>query len=159
MALLGSSGVGKSTLLNRLLGREAQETYGVREDDSRGRHATTRREMFLLPGGGVLIDNPGMREVGLWEGETGLAGSFPEIEELAAGCRFSDCTHTAEPGCAVRRAVEEERLDPVRLDSYFKLQKEARYVASLSDARIRQEEKLRWRRINRQMRGFSKDQR
>jgi ribosome biogenesis GTPase / thiamine phosphate phosphatase len=151
-ALLGSSGVGKSTLLNRLLGMQVQDTCAVRADDSRGRHTTTRRELFLIPGGGLLIDNPGMREVGLWGGSTGVAGAFSDVEEMAAECRFSDCAHESEPGCAVLAAVAEGRLPPERLSGYRKLLKETRYVASLSDQRLRLEEKLRWKKISRQIR-------
>src|SRR5439155_21221172 len=100
------SGVGKSTLVNRLVGSELMRTQEIREDDGKGRHTTTHRELVLLPGGGMLIDTPGMRELQLWEAGDGLEAAFVDVEELAAGCRFSDCTHMREPGCAVLSAVD-----------------------------------------------------
>ncbi len=124
IALIGSSGVGKSTLLNRLLGREFMATQEIRQDD-KGRHTTTNRQMLSLPDGGVIIDTPGMRELGL-EGAD-LAKTFSDIDALAKACRFSDCGHGREPGCAVRRAIEQGRLPEERLLSYQKLQKEAKY--------------------------------
>ena len=124
IAFIGSSGVGKSTLINRLIGRDALETQGLRNDD-KGRHTTTRRELIVLPEGGIVIDTPGMREMGL-EGAD-LAKTFADIDELAARCRFRDCTHANEPHCAVRRAVRDGLLSEERLASYLKLKKEARY--------------------------------
>lgn len=126
--LLGSSGAGKSTLANALLGQQRFTTGSIREDDDRGRHTTTRRELVALPGGGVLIDTPGMRELGLWGTELSGADSFGEVEELAAACRFFDCTHTAEPGCAVVAAVNEGALDAERLEAYRRLRAEQRDV-------------------------------
>ncbi|QRN95732.1 ribosome small subunit-dependent GTPase A [Archangium violaceum] len=123
VALIGSSGVGKSTLINRLLGSTRQVVGEVREDD-KGRHTTTHRELFLLPQGGLVIDTPGMRELGLMENEEGVRTTFVDIEELAAGCRFSDCRHEKEPGCAVREAVREGKLAPERLESFHKLHQE-----------------------------------
>jgi ribosome biogenesis GTPase len=110
VCFVGSSGAGKSTLVNRLLGREAQRTQEVRADDDRGRHTTSSRELFPLPGGGFVIDTPGMREIGLWDAEGGLAAAFADIDDAAAGCRFRDCRHEDEPGCAVRDAVAADRL-------------------------------------------------
>ena len=127
VALIGSSGVGKSTLINRLLGEERLDTNGLRRD-GRGRHTTTRRELFLLKEGGMVIDTPGMRELGLWESEGGLDKSFSDIEALAAGCRFHDCSHTTEPGCAVQTAIAQGRLSKERWQSYRKLKTETRYV-------------------------------
>lgn len=121
---IGSSGVGKSTLINLLLGEAAMDTGGIRNDD-RGRHTTTHRELFLLPAGGIIIDTPGMRELGLES--AALGKSFADIEALAASCKFSDCSHRAEPGCAVQRAIQEGTLSVSRLESYIKLQKEAKY--------------------------------
>ncbi|MBX2991034.1 MAG: ribosome small subunit-dependent GTPase A [Bacteroidetes bacterium] len=125
ICLVGSSGVGKSTLINTLSGENLLETGSVREDDSRGRHTTARRQMVFLPGGGILIDTPGMRELGLWHAESSLDQTFPEIADLAEGCKFSDCTHRHEPECAVRAAAEQGALDPDRFAGYLKLRKEA----------------------------------
>ncbi|OWA33889.1 ribosome small subunit-dependent GTPase A [Saccharibacillus sp. O16] len=128
-ALAGTSGCGKSTLTNALLGGDVQRTSGIREDDSRGRHTTTHRQMFAIPGGGVLIDTPGMRELQLWEGEEdGLSGAFPDIEALAENCRFRDCTHNREEGCAVREAVDLGELEPGRLAGYRKTERELAFL-------------------------------
>lgn len=123
-ALVGSSGAGKSTLLNHLLGAERMATAEVRRKDDRGRHTTSHRELFWLPTGGAVIDNPGMREIQLWLEGDGLDRTFSDIDELATGCRFSDCTHRHEPGCAVRAAVERGDLDAARLDSFHRLRDE-----------------------------------
>lgn len=125
-AFLGSSGVGKSTLINRLVGTEAQRTAEVRESDSRGRHTTTHRELVVLPGGGLLIDTPGMRELQLWEVSSGLDDAFDDITSLGVDCRFRDCTHDTEPGCAVKLAVAEGRLSADRHGNYLRLRKEVR---------------------------------
>ena len=132
-ALLGSSGVGKSTIINRLLGEGRIATREVREDDSRGRHTTTRRELHRIPGGGLLIDTPGMRELQLWAGGASAEHAFDEIEALAAGCRFKDCRHRHEPGCAVRAAAERGEISPDRLESFYKLQKELEWQARRED--------------------------
>ena len=130
VAFLGSSGVGKSALINALLGVEKQDTGEVREDDRMGRHTTTKRELILLPGGGMVIDTPGMREIQMWAGEDDLQGAFYDIEMLAKRCRFNDCSHNVESGCAVRAAIDHGDLDPARLESYRKLQNELTYLAS-----------------------------
>lgn len=128
IAFIGSSGVGKSTLINCLLGNDILETNGLRNDD-KGRHTTTHRELFLLPGGGMVIDTPGMRELGMWNAEEGIDQTFSDIEETARYCRFSDCTHTGnEPGCAVRKAIQNGEISLDRLLSYQKLMKENRYM-------------------------------
>ena len=127
VALIGSSGVGKSTLINRLLEEDRLDTNGLR-GDGRGRHTTTRRELFLLKQGGMVIDTPGMRELGLWESEEGLEKSFSDIEALAARCRFRNCGHTNEPGCAVRAALAQGELSEARWQSYQKLKTEIRYM-------------------------------
>lgn len=132
-ALVGSSGVGKSTLLNRLMGYEAARTAEIRQSDSKGRHTTTSRALKLLPGGGMLIDTPGIRAFGLTAEDDDLSGSFGDIEELAEGCRFDDCSHTGEPGCAVQKALEEGVLEQRRYDSYMKMLKEVNYVRSKSE--------------------------
>jgi ribosome biogenesis GTPase len=148
VALLGSSGVGKSTLINRFLGEERLATRPVRESDSRGRHVTTHRELVRLPGGALLIDTPGLRELQLWADEESLERAFQDIEELAAGCRFADCRHEAEPGCAVRAAVESGGLDPERLESFLKQRREIRHLELKQDARARRrQEKAAGRRF------------
>jgi ribosome biogenesis GTPase / thiamine phosphate phosphatase len=121
LALVGSSGVGKSTLLNQLAGEELMITREIREDDARGRHTTSHRELFLLSNGALVLDTPGMRELGVWDADEGLDETFAEIVELASGCRFADCSHKFEPGCAVRAAVADGRLDAGRLKSYKQL--------------------------------------
>ncbi len=133
VVLLGSSGVGKSTIANLLLGEERQLVRDVREDDSRGRHTTTARELFLLPDGGLLIDTPGMRSMGLWDADEGLDRAFEEIDQLAAACRFGDCSHEVEPGCAVLAAIEAGTLAPDRLRARRKLQQELGAIARRSD--------------------------
>ncbi|MFD2610904.1 ribosome small subunit-dependent GTPase A [Paenibacillus gansuensis] len=148
VALLGSSGAGKSTLINLLMGEPVQETQAVREGDDRGRHTTTYRELFLLPGGGLMIDTPGMRELQLWHAEEGLGGTFAEIEELAAGCRFSDCRHEKEPGCAVRGGLSDGTLDAGRYESYKKTQRELAYLAAKDDIRARQQQKERNKKLS-----------
>lgn len=126
--LLGSSGVGKSSLLNALANEKLMEIKEIRENDSRGRHTTTHRQLFMLPSGAMIIDTPGMRELGMWNAEEGLSKSFSDVEEiLARGCRFSDCRHQTEPGCAIKKAFETGELDSERWQAYLKLQREAQY--------------------------------
>jgi ribosome biogenesis GTPase / thiamine phosphate phosphatase len=157
IALVGSSGVGKSALSNRLLGAEVQREGAIRASDERGCHTTAHRELFLIPGGGLLIDTPGVRELGLWssDGAAGPAG-FDDVEARAAACRFRDCAHEGEPGCAVRRAIEDGELDPERLGAYLKLGAERRYLARQQDVRARLEEKRRWKQISKRMRANPK---
>ena len=146
-ALLGSSGVGKSTLANCLSGAEIQLVGGVRENDGRGRHTTTHRELFVLPNGAVLIDNPGMRELQLWADEEGLKQSFEDVESLAADCRFADCQHGSEPDCAVRAALDSGALEQARLDSYLKLQREMHYLAARQEQKVRLVQKERGKKL------------
>ena len=151
VVLLGSSGVGKSTIVNALLGREELETQETRRD-GRGRHTTTRRELFLLPGGGIVIDTPGIRELQLWDAGEGLEEAFEDVEEIAARCRFSDCGHEHEPGCAVRVAVESGELPAERLESYRKLQRELEALEARQNALLRSERRRKWKVQNRAMR-------
>lgn len=147
-ALLGSSGVGKSTIINHLLGEEILQTREVREDDSRGRHTTTRRELILLPAGGLLMDTPGMRELQIWGGDEGLKDAFDDITELAQQCRFRDCQHGPEPGCAVQQAITDGTLAADRYQSYQKLQKEVAYLHRKEDKVAELQEKERWKKIH-----------
>jgi ribosome biogenesis GTPase / thiamine phosphate phosphatase len=146
--VLGSSGVGKSTLVNALLGEQRQATGAVREDDSRGRHTTTHRELFVLPGGALLIDTPGIRALEVAGADEGLATAFDEIADLATRCRFSDCRHEDEPGCAVRDAVAIGTLSADRLASHRKLERELAHAERKGDPRARAEERRRWKAIS-----------
>jgi ribosome biogenesis GTPase len=152
IALLGSSGVGKSTLTNALLGWERQHTNAVRDDDQRGRHTTTMRELIVTPSGALLIDSPGMRSVGMWEIEEGLDDAFADVERFAEQCRFSDCTHGVEPGCAVRAAIASGELAAQRLESRDKLARESAAYARRADPLARQDERRRWRAIQKSAR-------
>jgi ribosome biogenesis GTPase / thiamine phosphate phosphatase len=152
IAVLGSSGVGKSTLINRLLGEDRLRTNEVRDSDQRGRHTTTHRELVRLPGGALLIDTPGMRELQLWSADTGVAEAFDDIAVLGRDCHFADCAHETEPRCAVKQAVAEGRLDAARLASYHKLQKELSWLAVRQDALAQQAEKKKLRAMFRAFR-------
>jgi ribosome biogenesis GTPase len=151
-ALTGSSGVGKSTLLNRLLGSERQRVQDVRESDSRGRHTTVRRELFLTPNGWLIVDTPGLRELQLWAGAESVDLAFADIADLAQQCRFRDCRHQGEPGCAVASGG----IDEGRLASYAKLQREAAHLERQQNQRAALEEKRRIKRIHRAMRGINR---
>ncbi|MEP6967657.1 MAG: ribosome small subunit-dependent GTPase A, partial [Pseudomonadota bacterium] len=154
--MVGSSGVGKSTLLNALLGSERMVTQAIREQDGRGRHTTSHRELILLPGGGLLLDTPGMRELGLWDSDEGLAATFEDIETLAAGCKFSDCGHGAEPGCAVRAAITRGALEEARWRSYQKLQRELDHLQSKEDPALRAAKRRQWVQITKAQRSGKK---
>jgi ribosome biogenesis GTPase len=145
VALIGPSGAGKSTLVNALLGEDRQATGEVRASDGRGRHVTVARELVPLPSGGVLLDTPGLRAVAVVDAGEGIDAAFPDIDRLAEGCRFRDCTHTEEPGCAVLEAIESGSLDRARLDSLHKLRRESEVAAMKTDARLRNEEIRKWK--------------
>jgi ribosome biogenesis GTPase len=155
VAFIGSSGVGKSTLINRLLGTERQEVGAVREDD-KGRHTTTHRELLVTPQGGLVIDTPGMRELGLWEAEEGVQATFTDIEALATGCRFNDCRHQNEPGCAVQEAARTGALAPERMESYRKLVQEVAFQDRQRDTQAQSRHKQETKQATRALNSFQK---
>ncbi|MDQ2942274.1 MAG: ribosome small subunit-dependent GTPase A [Candidatus Dormibacteraeota bacterium] len=144
--LLGPSGAGKSTLINRIVGTDLMRTRAI-HSSGEGRHMTSHRQLVPLPQGGMIIDTPGLREAQLWEGDEALASVFEDIEELALQCRFRDCIHETEPGCAIKEALGTGKLDAARFQSYVKLLRELRFVASKSDVRLRIEERKKWKQI------------
>jgi ribosome biogenesis GTPase len=150
--LLGSSGVGKSTLVNALAGQQVMATQGIVEAGARGRHTTTHRELVLLPSGGLVLDTPGMRELGLWEVDAGLLAAFADVEALARSCRFHDCAHRTEPGCAIRAALESGDLDADRWASYGKLQRELAHLDRREDPVARTRHRRVWANINKAQR-------
>jgi ribosome biogenesis GTPase len=154
VAALGSSGVGKSSLVNRIAGEELMATGDLRAD-GRGRHTTTNRQLLVLPQGGLFLDTPGMRELRLWESEDGLAAAFDDVADAAARCRFADCAHETEPGCAVRAAIADGSLDPERLASWRKLEGELKHLALKQDSRLRAEARKAYRRFARSQRKAS----
>jgi ribosome biogenesis GTPase len=156
VALIGSSGVGKSTIVNHLLGFERQATGAVREDDQRGRHTTTARELVTTSSGVVLLDSPGMRSVGMWDIDEGLADAFADVAGLAQDCRFSDCTHGSEPGCAVQAAIAAGTLPRQRLETQQKLARESAAYALRADPLGRAKERQRWKSIHKSVRNHMK---
>ena len=158
VVLIGPSGAGKSTLVNYLAGQDVQAVRDVRAFDGKGRHTTVSRELIGLPDGGVLIDTPGLRGVAMWDAADGIAATFPEIEELAAQCRFADCAHEGEPGCALTAAIAAGTLPAERLDSYRKLQAEMRHSAVERGLRLRAEEKGKGKAVHRALRRSDREQ-
>ena len=154
--IVGSSGVGKSTLVNALAGEVLMAVSDIREHDETGRHTTTHRELLLLPSGALILDTPGMRELGLWEADQGLSNTFEDIATLAAGCRFRDCGHESEPGCAVREALETGVLEAGRWRSYQKLQREQAHFERREDPVAREANRRHWIAINKSVRRYKK---
>ena len=157
IALLGSSGVGKSTIVNRLIGDDRQAVAPTRESDDTGRHTTTSRHLFELPGGALLIDTPGMRELQLWADDAAVAGAFDDITSLAAACRFGDCAHAGEPGCAVAEAIDAGQLDADRLANYRRLVRETMFEERKHDKAATAELKHRWKQIHKAQRALYRD--
>ena len=156
IALVGSSGAGKSTLINSLIGKEVQRTDIVREKDSRGRHVTTSRQLILIPGGGMIIDNPGIREIQLWGDASSLNVAFKDIDDLSFECRFKDCQHLAEPGCAVKDALEDGTLSRKRYDNYQKMKRELRHTVDQVEKSSEAIEKEKWKPIMKGLRQYYK---
>ena len=159
VAFLGSSGVGKSTLINRLLGEDVIPTQEIRPGDDRGRHTTTHRELFLLPSGGVLLDTPGLREIQFVDAEAGFDATFGDIEELAGQCRYRDCRHQAEPDCAVQEAVTDGRLDRDRYRNYLKIRKELEFQTRRLDLSASLQEKKKRKEMNKALRKIVQEKR
>lgn len=156
LVLLGASGAGKSTVVNALAGTDVMDTGDVRGVDGKGRHTTTHRELVLLPSGAVVIDTPGLRGVALAGSQEGLARSFSDVEDLAAACRFADCAHVGEPGCAVQASIDAGDLSAARMASWHKLQRELAFQARRTDLRLRAEERAKWKSITRAHRARAK---
>ncbi|MBC86826.1 MAG: ribosome small subunit-dependent GTPase A [Bdellovibrionaceae bacterium] len=156
---VGSSGVGKSSLVNRIMGEEVQLTSGIREDDAKGRHTTTARQMFVVDGHGLIIDTPGVREVQIFGDADDVVGAFPLIEELSQQCKFSNCHHETEPGCAIQEALDSGALDVGEWESYLKLQREADHVKRKMDKADMANAKKRWKKVSRLVREIKKSKR
>jgi ribosome biogenesis GTPase len=152
VALLGSSGAGKSTIVNALAGAEVMATGDIRDVDGKGRHTTSHRELIVLPNRAVVVDTPGLRGVAMYAAEEGLSRAFAEVEELARACRFADCRHGGEPGCAITASVDAGDLSQARVDSWRKLQRELAYQARRTDLRLRSEEREKWKRLSKDYR-------
>ncbi len=154
--IIGSSGVGKSTLINKLIGEEKLYTREIRESDARGKHATTRRELIILSSGAVIIDTPGLREFGLWEDSKGVATTYSEFEDFAVNCKYFDCTHTVESGCAVKEAVDSGTISSEQYENYLKLRKELQYLERKIDEKKALEEKRKWKNISKECKRITK---
>ena len=154
--MVGSSGTGKSTLINRLCGEIVQATGEVSASVGKGTHTTTSRDLIMMPQGGMIIDNPGIREISFWEIDQGVESTFPEIEEMAAECRFSDCTHTHEPGCRVLQAVQDGELTEARLENYLKMKRELEYISARKSKSADRVEKERWKGVSMKIKSINK---
>ena len=154
--MVGSSGTGKSTLINRLCGETVQATGEVSASVGKGTHTTTSRDLIMMPQGGMIIDNPGIREISFWEIDQGVESTFPEIEEFAAGCRFSDCTHAHEPGCRGLQAVQDGELTEARLENYLKMKRELEYISARKNKSADRVEKERWRDVSMKIKSINK---
>ncbi|WP_287126622.1 ribosome small subunit-dependent GTPase A [Desulfobacter sp.] len=154
--MVGSSGTGKSTLINRLCGETVQATGEVSASVGKGTHTTTSRDLIMMPQGGMIIDNPGIREISFWEIDQGVESTFPEIEEFSAGCRFSDCTHAHEPGCRVLQAVQDGELTEARLENYLKMKRELEYISARKNKSADRVEKERWRDVSMKIKSINK---
>ncbi len=159
IVFVGSSGVGKSSLINTITGVEIQKTNSMSDATSKGKHTTTKRELIVLPEGGLLIDTPGMREFGLWDAEEGLSKTFSGFEELALKCKFKDCTHTHETNCAVVEAVENGSISKQQYENYIKMRKEIKYLETKQDIFAKLEEKRKWKNINKEIKRFFNNKR
>lgn len=157
--LIGSSGVGKSSLINKLFGKDILKTQEVRDGDKKGKHTTTHRELIVLPSGGILIDNPGIRELQLWNSEDGLSQTFGEFSEYEDQCKYKDCTHTHEKGCAVLDALEKGKISEKRYQNYLKMRKELEYLETKQNDPTATNKKRKWKNISKEIKRYYKDKR
>jgi ribosome small subunit-dependent GTPase A len=156
VVLVGSSGAGKSSLINNLAKENIMKVGSLRSDMDKGRHTTTHKQMIILPGGGLIIDTPGIRELQLWDAAEGIEKTFEDIEAIAADCKFADCTHSGEPGCAVRKAIEDGILDESRFENYLKVLREQAYLLNKQTQSAAKMEKDKWKNIRKQIKALYK---